>query len=343
MQKLRKIVAFMAIVSLVAVNGFVSTANAASLTNASDRLSDSDVSVSATHNITFASTIAVVSNGYFEVVFPQSTFGTTASSTDTCPSGMTSSKPNAYTIKCSSDAGTATGTKAITIAGLGNPATTGSQLITINHKNNSNVLQESATIMVAIVDNVDVSATVASTLTFEIRPLATTTTVNGAVTTAASATTSLAFGTLTVGTSSVMAQELRVTTNADSGYTVTVEQDQNLTSAGGSDIDAFANGATSTPAAWAAPAGTLDSEATYGHFGFTTDDATGGGIQDFTSGKWRGLDNNTPVAVMYHNGPADGSTQDKGMAKVAYRIQISALQEAGDYTSTMTYIATPIY
>ncbi len=197
--------------------------------------------------------------------------------------------------------------------------------------------------MVAIVDNIDVSATVAATLTFEIRPLATTTPINGATTTAASATTSLAFGTLQVGTSSIMGQELRVTTNADSGYTVTVEQDSNLTSAGGSDIDAFANGATSTPAAWAAPAGTLDSEATYGHFGLTTDDATGGGTQDFTSSKWRGLDNNVPVAVMYHNGPADGSTQDKGMAKVAYRIQISALQEAGDYTSVLTYIATPVY
>lgn len=327
----------MAIVSLVAVNGFVSTANAASLSNVSDRLSDSDAGVSAVHTITFTSHVALAIGERFEVDL--TSFGNITS--PTCPANTTGSIFNLKTARCQADAIIATGTYSIVTTST-NPSV-GSYLVPVSSKQAGGTIIESANAMVAIVDNVDVSATVASTLTFEIRPLATTTPVNGATTTAASATTSLAFGTLQVGTSSVMAQELRVTTNADSGYTVTLEQDQNLTSAGGSDIDAFRDGATSTPQTWAAPTPVLDSEGTYGHFGFTTDDATGGGLQDYTSSKWRGLDNNVPVAVMYHNGPADGSTQDKGMAKVAYRIQISALQEAGDYTSTLTYIATPIY
>ena len=50
-----------------------------------------------------------------------------------------------------------------------------------------------------------------------------------------------------------------------------------------------------------------------------------------------------PQEVMYHGGPADGSMQDKGSVEVAYRIQITALQEAGDYTNTLTYVATPTY
>jgi hypothetical protein len=338
MQKLRKIVAFMAIVSLVAVNGFVSTAYAASLSNVSDRVSDSDVSVTAVHTITFTTHGSLAIGERFEVDLTN--IGTSTS--PTCPTNMTGSLFNFKTIRCQADALIATGTYTMVTTST-NPSTVGSYLVPVHSKTAGGTVIESANAMVAIVDNVDVSATVASTLTFEIRPVPTNTLVNGASTTAASATTSLAFGTLQVGTSSIMAQELRVTTNADSGYTVTVEQDQNLTSAGGSDIDAFKDGATSTPQTWAAPIPALDSEQTYGHFGFTTNDASGGGTQDYTGGKWRGLDSNTPVAVMYHNGPADGSTQDKGMAQVAYRIQISALQEAGDYTNALTYIATPIY
>jgi hypothetical protein len=49
------------------------------------------------------------------------------------------------------------------------------------------------------------------------------------------------------------------------------------------------------------------------------------------------------MEVMYNGSPSDGSTQNVGLAKVAYRVQISALQEAGDYTNTLTYTVTPTY
>jgi hypothetical protein len=52
----------------------------------------------------------------------------------------------------------------------------------------------------------------------------------------------------------------------------------------------------------------------------------------------------TPRQVFSHTGPSDGTTQNKGLIKVAYRIQIASLQEAGnDYTNVLTYIATPTF
>ena len=49
------------------------------------------------------------------------------------------------------------------------------------------------------------------------------------------------------------------------------------------------------------------------------------------------------VEVMYHTGPSDGTTPDKGLTQVAYTAEISTLQEAGDYENTLTYICTPQY
>ena len=52
----------------------------------------------------------------------------------------------------------------------------------------------------------------------------------------------------------------------------------------------------------------------------------------------------SPVEVFKNNGPADGTTQNIGTAKVGYKVEISPLQEAGsDYTATLTYVATPVF
>jgi hypothetical protein len=56
-----------------------------------------------------------------------------------------------------------------------------------------------------------------------------------------------------------------------------------------------------------------------------------------------GLNSTDPMEVMHHDGPADGLTQDKGLARVLYRAEVASLQEAGDYESTLTYIVTPVY
>jgi len=339
----KKILCIMAIVSMIATNGLISPAQAASLTYISDRLSDSDKSVNATHNLTFTNNVALVAGDYISVVLPAAfTSGATVGNV-TCPANTDASVNGTSTVICTANAGVATGTKNITIASVSNPATIGSYLINVTTRNSGNTIIEQAYTMVAIVDNVDVSATVASTLQFVISPLDSGTDVNGFSMTRTSATSSLAFDVLTVGTSTVMGQSLRVTTNADNGYAVTVEQDQNLTSNTGSDIDSFVDGTSTAPQAWQAPANILDTEWTYGHFGFTTEDGTLGAGDTFGNNLWRGFASTTPVEIMFHSGPSDGTAPDKGYTEVAYRIEVGALQEAGDYYNTLTYIATPIF
>jgi hypothetical protein len=83
---------------------------------------------------------------------------------------------------------------------------------------------------------------------------------------------------------------------------------------------------------------------TYGHWGLTsTDTAIPARSAQFASNQWVS-GSTTPIAILGHTGPADGLTAGVGAARIGYQIQISALQEAGaDYTTTLRYIATPVF
>jgi len=200
---------------------------------------------------------------------------------------------------------------------------------------------------VAITDNVLVTANVDTTLTFTVYGTTTGATVNGSGTTTSTTTShqTLPFGTLVNGTSKTLGQDLTVATNARNGYVVTVEQDGNLASITGADIDGFINGAyTNTPTAWVGPSNSISDENTWGHWGLTSNDTSllGAGL-DFGSDQWVAA-STTPRAIMAHSGPADGTTLGIGRATIGYQAQITALQEAADdYSTTLTYIATPTF
>lgn len=340
MLKHKKLLAFLALAALIFMDSFVHNASSAALTAASDKLSDSDLGVTVTHTISFINNTPLASADYFEVVLP-APFGDVLIGNITCPSGMTRSAPDTETARCASDSGTATGSKIILLASVANPAAAGSQIINISSHSGATVLENSS-VSVAIIDNVDMSVAVPSVFGFTISPLDSGTIINGQPTTASSATTSLAFGTLTVGTSTVLGQELKVLTNAI-GFSVTAEQNQNLTNGSGNDIDSFKDGTSTSPQAWASPSTLIDQEFTYGHFGLTSEDSnlTGGDI--FGDNQWEGFSSTTPIEVMFHNGPADALTPDKGSTQVGYRLEIGNLQEPGDYTNIITYIATPTF
>lgn len=343
MQTQKKLVAILSIASLLLSGGFIDVASAASLSNASDTLSTSNPNTSATHTVAFTTAQALAANDYFQVIMPAG-FGTVATTSITCPTDTVRSAPNAYTAKCTASTTVATGAKIITIAGVTNPVALGIKDITIESRDSGDVMKENSIVKVAIIDSVTMNASVPSTLSFAISGVASTApAVNGSSLTGDSSTTTVNFGTLEVGTSSVIGQQLAVTTNATYGYSVTVQQNNVLTNAAGATIDSFASGTPpANPIAWLNPEGTLGATSTYGHMAFTTNDAVLS-ARDFTGGKWFGFTGSTPVEVMYHNGPANGATQGVGTTTVAYRVQITALQEAGDYTNTLTYVATPSY
>lgn len=200
---------------------------------------------------------------------------------------------------------------------------------------------------VAIIDDVDVTANVDTTLVFTVYGTSTGSTVNGSPTTTATNTTSvsLPFGTLAPNVSKTLGQDLTVQTNARNGYVVTVEQSQNLLSSTGADIDGFSDGTyLNTPGAWVAPTNSISDENTWGHWGLTSSDTSlHGAGTDFASNQWVAA-STTPRAIMAHTGPADGTTLGVGRATIGYQAQITALQEAGDdYSTTLTYIATPTF
>ena len=117
-------------------------------------------------------------------------------------------------------------------------------------------------------------------------------------------------------------------------------ENQDLSNAAGATINAFIDGSgTTTPTTWAPPSAVLDAPDTYGHLGLSTSDDIAG----FSANKYIGLSTTTPRTIMSHSGPANGTTPQIGLASVVYSVQVSALQEAGDYSNILTYVCTPTY
>ncbi len=328
-----------------------------SLVDISDTITDSDPGASATHTITFTTITPLVATDklIFMLDEDDDDFSNILNANVTCPTNSTSTV-SGNTITCEATAPIAAGAQTFVITDVVNPAAGMYRMNVYTTNNAENIIYDQAYPMVAIVDNVLMTARVTSTLNFTISGTTTSAVVNGVnctVDTAASSTL-LDFGTLEVGTSTTVCQELSVVTNADEGYTVVVYQDDELRSAQGSSINSFKDAAdgtgTTTAQIWASPSGIIDQYDTYGHMGLTSDDPTlsTGDIFGATGDSslyvgFNGYTSANAVEVMYHDGPADGNTIDKGKTLVAYTAEISALQEAGDYQTTITYVATPTY
>ena len=347
------------------ISALVNNVNAAALTTVSDTLSDSDLSVVANHTLSFTTPTGIAAGETVTLTFPAGfnmgsvAFGDVDLTDDgadqtlaaVCSGGTWGAAVSGQvltitsctgTIAAASVVGVEVGTNA-TFGGAGtnqitNPGTAQSYVISIG-----GTMTDSADTRVAIIDDVVVTAAVDTTFTFTIAGLANGTDVNGDTTSTSTTATALDFGTLSPGTPVILGQELTVTTNAANGFSVTVQQDQNLTSATGADIDTFIDGAsTASPVVWQAPAGTLGTENTYGHFGITSEDSDLN-TDEFGAQLYAG-NFGTAREVFSHTGPADGSTADQGLTQVGFQIEIDALQEAGnDYTNNLTYVATPTF
>lgn len=332
---------FTVLAVLLMTLSFVSSTKATALTAAKDTISDSDLSAVATHVFTFTTGVELTNGDMIDITFPAG-FTDIAVGNVACPSDASAGFADPV-VTCT--VGTAlTGAQTVEVTGVTNPSSAGSQTINILTENASSVEIESVDVMVAIIDDVAVTATVSSTLTFTVAAVDPGVNINtGGVTTITSTATTIPFSILTAGTEAIGGHTLTVETNADDGFTVTVQQDDDLTSAGASDIDCFKDGtAQTTPTAWTSPLGTLGTESTYGHFGFTSEDSNLNG-DEFGDALYAGLDGTTADEVFSNDGPADGLTADSGSTKVGYKVEIDELQEAGDYTNTLTYICTPTY
>jgi hypothetical protein len=237
----------------------------------------------------------------------------------------------------------------VAIAGgnITNPATIGSYEIVVTTEDG-----DSGKTRVAIVDDVLVSAIVDTTFTFTITGTATSTAINGVTTTGSTSPTVINFARLVAGPggAEVLGQRLNVITNANNGFVVTVESDGDLESSNGAIIDVFDDGVDqpNPTTTWNSPSNSIGDQKTWGHWGLTTRDSNLNSLGGFYTNEFAANEfisaTTTPRAVFHHDGPSDGTTNDIGSSTVAYKIEITALQEAADdYNTTLTYIATPTF
>jgi hypothetical protein len=345
--------------------GAFNNAQAANLAVISNTLSDSDKSALSNHTIQFTvptSSPGVIAGGTIVVNFPAGfTMGSVAfgdvdfainGSEQTLAAAAAGATWGAavagQNLTLTSGTGVVTAGQVVRIK-VGTNATGGANRVTNPGTTDSYEFvvtagaSDTGRTRVAILDNVDVTAIVNTSFVFTVSGLATTTAVNGTSTTGSTTATAIPFGVLTAGQVKTLGQRLNVTTNSRNGFVVTVEQDQNLLSSTGADIDGFIDGAyTNTPTAWAAPTNSILNENTWGHWGLTSEDADLNS-DEFGSALFVAA-STTPRQIFAHSGPSDGTTADKGETDIGYQIQISPLQEAGDdYNTVLTYIATPTF
>lgn len=344
------------------------SAEAASITNASDTLETSAPGIGSNHTIEFTTLNGLIIGQTIEVTFPtgvnefvlnsigvedvdilvngssSSTALTAAADTwgvSTTTSAITFTTPTNSGVASSSAIIIRIGTHAVT-SGTGdtkitNPTVEDSYSIDV-----AGTMQDSGQVRVAILPEVLVSASVNTSLTFSVSGVGAGQTVNGSpTTTSAGATaTALPFGTLTDVGTKVLAQDLTITTNALNGYTVTVETEGELESTTGAIIDGFVDGSyTTTPTAWAGPSQDVGDVTTWGHWGLTSDDTNIiARSAQFGSDQWVSP-STTPIAVAGHDDPVLATT-----TRIGYQVDISALQEAGnDYETSLRYIITPTF
>jgi hypothetical protein len=343
------------------------SAHAGSLTGVSDTLSDSRPGYTATHTVTYTNPSSTTAGQTITYQLDPNTslFGSVTSTalanvtstgmliaTSTCPGSgayatMATTTYNTLTFTVCASNTVPSGTITLKLSNIVNPTSTGSYIIRIGGTQTN-----TADTRIAIVNGVNVTAAVATTFTFTVSPLSTSTTLgNNATTTGTDTSSSLPFGTISPNTHNELGQQLNVTTNASNGFAVTLHEDQDLVSNKGNTIHLFSNAnATSTPSPWTPPSNIINNPLTYGHFGITSDDTSstvisGGQSFGIATPLYAGSFNPTSTLMVFGwTGPADGVTQNVGAAKVAMRIEISPLQAAAnDYTNNLIYVATPVF
>jgi hypothetical protein len=173
-----------------------------------------------------------------------------------------------------------------------------------------------------------------ATLTFAINGLNKNTSTAGITTDATTTSNSIAFGSLPFNTDYEAAQRVSISTNATEGYQVLLNASAQLLNSYGDQIPPVTS-TNASPAGWATG---CNGSAT-GCFGYHTTDATlAGGSTRFAPTDSYAQLATSPGEIMYSSIPTTGDTND-----LIYKMKVNQLQPAGDYTTTLTYIAVPVH
>jgi len=202
------------------------------------------------------------------------------------------------------------------------------QFSTFNNVDCSTAPVDNGTIAFIYTNGQLVTATVDPTLSLTVASVASAQTVNGATTNITSTSTTIPFGALSTATNRIAAQDITIGTNAASGYTLTTRYTAALTS--GANTIANHTGTNAAPTTFTG-VGTAS-------FGYTTNDATlGTGTPGrFATNNWAAF-TTSPLEVAFNAGATSETI------RVGYQVGISSTTPAGAYSTTVVYVATPIY
>ena len=338
--------------------GFYATAEAANITNYSDTLSDSAPSASADHLIVFDTSTDIQIAETLTVTFPVAagefdlTGVTTGDFDISDPGNWTEAAPAAGVVTFTRTNSVLAGGTTVTINFNGankiaNPSdpTSGNESYEIDI---AGTMADSGHTRVVILDTVLVTAIIQTVFDFTVNGLLAGVDVNGIASTLPSSSTTIPFGVLDADDDEVIAQNLTVKTNAINGFVVTVETDGEFKSSTGAEIDGFVmNSDTNVPTAWSGAVTDIANPTTWGHWGLSsTDNDAADSMRtgaEFAADEWIAA-TTSPREIFAHDGPSDGVTDNVGSTTIGYRVEVTALQEAGDdYSTTLTYIATPTF
>ena len=172
-------------------------------------------------------------------------------------------------------------------------------------------------------------------LVFSIDGVTAASTTEGVTTDIHTTPTDVPFGTLTVGATTTAAQQLTVSTNATNGYRVFAYTRQGFLRDGSGEIPPIP-ATNDTPDSWL---NACTSSAT-GCYGYHTgaDVLSSGNTTRFAPNDTYAQFTSTPTEIAYSPVAANDS-----VTKMIYRVRANELQDAGNYSTTIVYIATPVF
>ncbi len=174
-----------------------------------------------------------------------------------------------------------------------------------------------------------------SALTFGMTGIASSTVIEGVTTDIDTTPVSIPYGRLPLNTDLEAAQRLSVTTNSPEGYQIYMMLGSDLINSSGDVVPAIAS-TNASPAAW----DTACVGSAQGCFGYHTGDDTleGGSTRFAATDTYSRFSTTTLDEVVYSSAPVEGETVD-----MIFKIKARALQEAGQYTTNIRYIAIPVF
>ena len=339
------------------------------------------VPITARHTISFTTVLTIPASGTIVIQFPGSSQNSASpSATSFAWNNLQSGNVSVSGPTCASITVSTPGTVICTINGtpyagsvsvvlgsstpaLINPTksavagTNDSWIVTVSTTDASNNTLDSAFTKVATIESIQVIGTVEPSLTFTISGINNGTNINtisgscGSITTnsgISSSATSVNFGILNNGTTSTVAQQLQVSTNAASGYVITATSSGQFKNTASGIAIPDANGgngltANDTPAPAVITAGTpaFGIHACGARSNINTDQWINAGT--ITTAKFSNPWNTGTNAFYNSIASYTGGPVTTDNTAILYGATISGTTPAGIYLTTLTYVATATF